>query len=577
MGDYEREVKRLENFWQEIMSDEEDPFHNDNSSDDYQPSEDSSSSQLDLQKKTPITQKNEEFDSSSYENHAAPTQLVTEERGILDNIDQSIADVVNRYTLESSSDEENDDNLSHIQWGPVDGKSLKKFDLVLNNTGIKQELYDMFERHPYDFFKLFITNDLVTYMMEQTNIYAAQTMRHVTISKKKSWKPTNFNEMEKFLGILIWMGLLPLPTLRLYWSGSFLLENNMEQVMPRNRFEQLYKMWHFNDNQDPTYDNRKITPLIKKLVDRFQTIMVPENDVCIDETLVSFRGRLKFRQYIKNKSHKFGIKLYKLCTRGGYTYNLRVYCGTDKPEEGSASANVVMFLMENILDSGRILYTDNYNTSVTLASKLLQRKTHLVGTLRSNRKFNSKQVTSKKLKKNEVFAEENGTGIVILKWKDKREVLMLSTVHNATARVKNKNGMTACVRWKSLEQEENIIPLYEETLKILDYDKLASKKSGLPLEIRSELINKYPPFANCILMEAPKLNVEVKRSVSETTIARDSGVANVQSRSCAGMSVLGGVLELLLLGDLSPETSRQLIERTSHATRIFADVHFDQS
>ncbi|KAJ8954121.1 hypothetical protein NQ314_007150, partial [Rhamnusium bicolor] len=145
------------------------------------------------------------------------------------------------------------------------------------------------------------------------------------------------------------------------------------------------------------------------------------------------------------------------------------------------------------------------------------------------------------------------------------------------------------------EQEESITPLDEETLKILGYDKLASKKvgeqihqnvaeiwnnilqSGLPLEIRSELINKYPPFANCILMEAPKLNVEVKRSVSEATIARDSRVANVQSRICAGMSALGGVLELLLLGDLSPETSRQLIERTSDATRIFADVHFDQS
>ncbi|KAJ8929591.1 hypothetical protein NQ314_017698 [Rhamnusium bicolor] len=95
-----------------------------------------------------------------------------------------------------------------------------------------------------------------------------------------------------------------------------------------------------------------------------------------------------------------------------------------------------------MLDSGRILYTDNYYTSVTLASKLLQRKIHLVGTLRSNRKFNSKQVTSKKLKKNEVFAEESGTGIVILKWKDKREILMLSTLHSATARVKNKNGMS---------------------------------------------------------------------------------------------------------------------------------------
>ncbi|KAF2881562.1 hypothetical protein ILUMI_24611 [Ignelater luminosus] len=86
--------------------------------------------------------------------------------------------------------------------------------------------------------------------------------------------------------------------------------------------------------------------------------------------------------------------------------------------------------MDKLLDSGRILYTGNYYTSVSSASQLLQRQTHLVETVRSNRKLNSKSVVSKKLKRNEVFAEESGTGIVMLKWKDTRDVLMLTTQHN---------------------------------------------------------------------------------------------------------------------------------------------------
>jgi hypothetical protein len=45
----------------------------------------------------------------------------------------------------------------------------------------------------------------------------------------------------------------------------------------------------------------------------------------IDESMVPFRGRLHFRQYIPNKTHKYGIKLYKLCTTDGYTCNISVY------------------------------------------------------------------------------------------------------------------------------------------------------------------------------------------------------------------------------------------------------------
>lgn len=85
--------------------------------------------------------------------------------------------------------------------------------------------------------------------------------------------------------------------------------------------------------------------------------------------------------------------------------------------------------MNNLLDEGRTLYTDNYYTSISLAHQLLTRKTHLVGTVRSNRKFNCKEVTEKKLSRGESVARESSTGVIMLKWKDKRDVLMLSTKH----------------------------------------------------------------------------------------------------------------------------------------------------
>lgn len=190
-----------------------------------------------------------------------------------------------------------------------------------------------------------------------------------------------------------------MPSVRLYWKKSPLYSNQISRIISRNRFELLLAMWHFSDNQDnKTLDEgrlRKISPLITQIIERFQDVYTPGLKVCIDETMVPFRGRLKFKQYLKNKKHKFGIKVYKLCCEGGYTYNFQVYCGNDKAQGGLASSNVVLSLMQKLLDSGRQLFTDNYYTSVSLATELLTRKTLMVGTLHNNRKYNLKEVVQK--------------------------------------------------------------------------------------------------------------------------------------------------------------------------------------
>ncbi|KAF2903794.1 hypothetical protein ILUMI_02382 [Ignelater luminosus] len=174
-----------------------------------------------------------------------------------------------------------------------------------------------------------------------------------------------------------------------------------------------------SSDNDPWLENdrlRELSPLIKNLVQRFQDVYIADQKLCIDETVVSFRGRLRFRQYSKNKRHKFGIKVCKFCCDGGYTYNLQVYCGTDWVQGGQASANVVFSFMDGLFSSGWQLYTDNYYTSVSLVTELLDKKTHLIGTLRSNRKYNPKEVVQKKLKAKKIFAQEGETGIVVLKW-----------------------------------------------------------------------------------------------------------------------------------------------------------------
>ncbi|CAG5035094.1 unnamed protein product [Parnassius apollo] len=89
-----------------------------------------------------------------------------------------------------------------------------------------------------------------------------------------------------------------------------------------------------------------------------------------------------------------------------------------------------MSLCEHILGCGHTLPRDNWYTNLELASELLDKNTHLVGTLRKNRGGCPKAVIDTKLKPGEVIAMENERGICVLKWKDKRDVLMLSTKHS---------------------------------------------------------------------------------------------------------------------------------------------------
>lgn len=158
--------------------------------------------------------------------------------------------------------------------------------------------------------------------------------------------------------------------------------------------------------------------------------------------MIPFRGRLSFRQYIKGKRHKFGMKVYKVCLEGGFTYSLKIYCGSEKTDgQSSVAESIVMGMLQPLLDNGRTLYADNWYTSIPLAENLQKRSTHLVGTIRKNRKGLPKTVVDAKLKKGEITAKQNHNKVVVMKWHDKRDVLLLSTKHtDEQKQVHHKEG-----------------------------------------------------------------------------------------------------------------------------------------
>lgn len=108
--------------------------------------------------------------------------------------------------------------------------------------------------------------------------------------------------------------------------------------MSRNRFEILLQMINFSDNSQVEKTNRlyKLGTILDDVMKNSNMCMKPDESFCIDESLIKFMGRLSFKQYIKNKRNKFGIKLFKLCIHPCYTLAVEVYCG----KEANSNLNV---------------------------------------------------------------------------------------------------------------------------------------------------------------------------------------------------------------------------------------------
>lgn len=197
--------------------------------------------------------------------------------------------------------------------------------------------------------------------------------------------------MHTFIGILLIMSVVKVPEIRLYWSKDPMFSNErIKSAMSRERFLDILQYWHFSDGDQVCSNNRlfKISTLVEKINRNFQKVVKPGKEVTIDESMIPWRGRLHFRQYIPNKRHKYGIKLYKLCLIEGYTYKIKLYSGKNlTATKQSHPRTVVMELMDDLLYGGRILYADSFYTSVPLAKELLEKKTFLCGTLRANRSF----------------------------------------------------------------------------------------------------------------------------------------------------------------------------------------------
>ncbi|XP_054256976.1 piggyBac transposable element-derived protein 4-like [Macrosteles quadrilineatus] len=301
------------------------------------------------------------------------------------------------------------------------------------------------ENKPADFFQLLFDDVLLESIVKETNSYAKElflSKDHSEKSRISSWKNLTLNEFKVFLGLLLHMGHIKLPKIQDYWKKDKLFKTCFGEYMARDRFLLILRCLHFV-RADATSTDR--LHKIRSIVDYFNNKMIniynAGKELSLDEAMVLWRGRLAFKQYIKGKRHKYGIKLYVLTEPNGLILKFAVYAGALDQLAGEGHASkVVMYLMREKLGRAHSIYMDNFYNSIELATELLEEKTYTTGTLRADRKKNPKTVVNAKVKKGE-SVEKYYKGVMCGKWRDKRTVLYLSTqYYNEMGTATNKRG-----------------------------------------------------------------------------------------------------------------------------------------
>lgn len=390
--------------------------------------------------------------------------------------DETIDDPKDNHDASQETTPYTDDNL----WTEI--RQNPELFIFQENIGLKLDARNLTVQTLVD---LFFSQEFIALLVEQTNLYAAQEIaRHKEMKKSKrlsKWKDVTAAEMRVFIGLLLQMGPCSFPSIEHYWS-----RNKMYNVMfwrshmSRNRFQLLLRYFHFVDNLIESPDRLyKVRPVIEHFNNIMRQNYVPNENICIDESMMLWRGRLHFRQYIKNKKHKYGVKLYELCESDSVVMKIKVYSGKCEETDTNFShtTNVVLHLLEDYLDKGYTVYMDNFYNSVALTKLLTTRKTYVCGTLRSNRKGNPNDVIQRKLKKGEFIWQQNGP-VTVCKWKDKRDVLTISNKHVVEmVEVSNRNG--------KLSMKPNIIRDYNLNMSGIDRaDQMLSYYTSLRKTIR---------------------------------------------------------------------------------------------
>lgn len=380
------------------------------------------------------------------------------------------ANIVDSHANEQNEDPEEESLEETTGWFP--GNPSQMLQIPFTGTSSILQPHDAEVQSPLDYFFLFMNARFLNLILKCTNKYGNKLKVEATTARSRfsKWTDLSVAELKTFIGIILLMGTIKLNRMVDYWSTHYFFRLSPRLFMSRDRFFLILRALNVQDIER-TESIFKIKSLIDLFNETVDAVYYPLRELTIDESLILWKGRLYFRQYIKGKAHRYGIKLYILADANGIILKIHMYAGSQDVQVGGRNhvKKVVHLLMQKYFDKGHALYLDNFYTSVGLADELIGKNTYVTGTLRPNRIGNPRELKMCKLKPGESCILQNNKKIVVTKWQDKREVLFISTEHKS-----NYKGTTSR-RVRTIKYKPAVQIKYNKYMRAIDrHDQMLS-------------------------------------------------------------------------------------------------------
>ena len=313
---------------------------------------------------------------------------------------------------------------------------------------------------PLTCFKTLLTDEICDDLIIAINDYAKIQVQKNTPARRRSiyasWVPITNYELIKFIGVVQAMGIDKRPAIRDYFSPKrpSLYTPWFHQMFTRERFESIYHTMLHVCEPDAVGKN-KIEPFLDDLVSSsFQAAYTPFQEVSIDEMIVGWKGRWKYKQYNAAKPHH--IKSFGLVdSPSGYVVNLMTYFGSETSydpdiDENSGNAIKIIDTLLKPIGQGYHIFADRWYTTTALVKHLSKSKHYYTGTVQKNRVGLPQEIRKNQLKlihmESRFWLEENNT-MMCVAWRDKKankRVIVMSTkaeVVSVVDKVKEKPGV----------------------------------------------------------------------------------------------------------------------------------------
>ena len=182
-------------------------------------------------------------------------------------------------------------------WSNTDtgvGSKIGEFDPPPNDSN-SEEVKNI--KSPYDAWRLFLPDEFIEVVLEQSRIYA-----HQEGFGRKAAEMTKDNLL-CVLAVMLLSGYNILPDKRMYWERQPDCYNELvADNIRRDTFTSVLQCLHFTNNTLTTEDRfYKVRPLFESLNKQSLKYLPTPRNLSVDETMIPYYGSHGDKQYIRNK------------------------------------------------------------------------------------------------------------------------------------------------------------------------------------------------------------------------------------------------------------------------------------